>query len=346
MALAAGLLALAPQPSAATEARRATISVSGDVLPHASVLARAEALGGAGAPDFAALLAGVRPRISRADAAVCHLETPIDPGAPTAGEPPFNAPPALARGLAATGFDACSTASNHSLDRGAHGVRTTAAVLERAGLLSTGSFATARAHRTPLILTANGIRVAYLAYTTNTNNNALPAPYSVNVLTDPETVIADARRAHRAGADAVIVNVHWTAERLLWTPDLVLPGARSLAPEFASQPSPAQQAVAARLLRSPAVSAVVGQGPHVVQPIDWVAGKPAVYSEGNLISGRSLKALVSPLRDDGLIVELTLARRRGRVEAVRVRAIPIRVQRPSDAVVLATRETAPAIRPP
>ena len=340
------MLALAPQQGVAAQPDRAIVSVSGDVLSHWSVLARAEALGGSGPPDFAPLLAGIRSRVARADLAICHLETPIDGSAPPAGEPPFNAPPALARGLAATGFDACSAASNHSLDRGARGAASTPRALARAGLASTGSFATRRAQRTPLILSANGIDVGYVSYTTNTNNDPLPEPHSVNVLADPAAVVADARRARRAGAEAVIVNVHWTPERLLWTPDLAPPYGRPLVPEFVAEPSSAQRATAARLLRSPAITAVVGQGPHIVQPIEWVAGKPVVYSEGNLISGRYLNALASPARDDGLIAELTLVRRHGRAVATRVRAIPIQVERPSNAVVLARKGPAPATRAP
>ena len=45
-------------------------------------------------------------------------------------------------------------------------------------------------------------------------------------------------------------------------------------------------AVAKELTDSDAVSVVVGQGPHVVQPIERVNGKFVVFSEGNLVSTR------------------------------------------------------------
>jgi hypothetical protein len=79
--------------------------------------------------------APARPRVRRivrgADVALCHVETPMAPG-PPAGHPRFTTPPALARGIRATGFDVCSTASNHRVDRGQPGVRSTLRALDRA----------------------------------------------------------------------------------------------------------------------------------------------------------------------------------------------------------------------
>jgi poly-gamma-glutamate synthesis protein (capsule biosynthesis protein) len=59
------------------------------------------------------------PIISVADLAICHMETPIAPTpADVSGYPLFGAPAELAGAVHATGYDGCSTASNHSLDKG------------------------------------------------------------------------------------------------------------------------------------------------------------------------------------------------------------------------------------
>ena len=50
--------------------------------------------------------------------------------------------------------------------------------------------------------------VALLAYTQMTNGIPLPHPWSVN-LAGAGRILRDARRARRAGARAVIVNLHW-----------------------------------------------------------------------------------------------------------------------------------------
>ena len=103
---------------------RLTVAASGDLLIHAPVAQRALALGGGRSYDFAPLFAPVRRRIASADLALCHMETPLVPG-PVQGYPSFRTPPDLARSIRRVGWDACSTASNHSLDAGQYGVGTT-----------------------------------------------------------------------------------------------------------------------------------------------------------------------------------------------------------------------------
>jgi Bacterial capsule synthesis protein PGA_cap len=85
--------------------------------------------------------------------------------------------------------------------------------------------------------------------------------------------------------------------------------------------------LARRLTASPAVTAVVGQHAHVVQPIGFVNRKPVVFGEGNLVSNQSGAS------QDGLVavLDLAVAGRRSRVR--RVRYLPTTVRRP-DYVVL------------
>ena len=72
--------------------------------------------------DFAPLLAGLRPVVAGADLAICHLESAarFDPG-PFANYPRFSVPPQVVRAIKATGYDVCTTASNHSVDHGFRG---------------------------------------------------------------------------------------------------------------------------------------------------------------------------------------------------------------------------------
>ena len=170
-AVAAVLVACACSAEPAATRAAVTVSVSGDILTHDSVLARARALGG---DDyrFEPMFAGIRPWIRGADLSLCHAETAITDIAPPAGSPRFNAPPALADAIAATGWDACSTASNHALDLGKAGVAATIRSLDRAGVAHTGTYTSAGARHRPLILGAGGIRVGLVSYTTATNGRA------------------------------------------------------------------------------------------------------------------------------------------------------------------------------
>ncbi len=176
---------------------RFTLSVSGDLLIHSPVFEHALSLGGGNSYDFAPMFAQVRPYVAGADLAICHVETPMSPGPPT-GFPIFNTPPELAKSIAQTGWEACDTASNHSLDGGQEGIDATLGALDKAGVKHTGSYASAKASGKPLILGVKGVRVAYLAYTTDTNGIPVPQPWSLNVAEDPGRILEDAR----AGTEA------------------------------------------------------------------------------------------------------------------------------------------------
>jgi poly-gamma-glutamate synthesis protein (capsule biosynthesis protein) len=313
-----GAAALGGCDDAESGPRRLTVSASGDLLPSTPIFARARELGGGDRHEFAPLFRRLRPYTAGVDLALCHLEMPITSGPPAGTRPSlapgrfrgFSAPPELARGIARAGWDACSTASNHSADRGALGVRETRDALDRASVGHTGMFETAAQRRRPLILEALGVRVALLSYTVAHWFDA-PERWSVN-LARPQSILAEAHRARAAGADAVLVNIHW-AERTQ---------------DYVSEPNRFQKRLVRALVRAPAISAVLGQGPHVVQPIRWIEGKPVVFSEGNLITGRSSSAAAHEFGHDGLVVLLDLVVDGTDTRVERIRYVPIRVHTP------------------
>jgi hypothetical protein len=313
--LAAVLLAGAGLPAGGTpppaEPVRLTIAASGDLLIHSPVSDRARVNGGGRRYDFAPMFAGVRRWIEGADLAFCHVETPLQPG-PPAGYPLFRTPPALARAIRATGWDACSTASNHSLDQGQSGIDSTIRSLRRAGVAYAGTARSARSARRFPILEARGVGVALLSYTAVSNGQSVPHPWSVN-FASARRIRADARAARDAGADAVVVNLHWGAE-------------------YRHSVTPAQRALARRLTRSPAITAIVGQHAHVVQPIRRVNGKIVVFGEGNLVSNQS-SACCPAVAQDGLIALLELEYSEGRARIDRATYVPVWVRRPDYAVV-------------
>lgn len=302
---------MAAQPAPGT---RVSIAASGDFLIHTPVWRQALAHGGGRRYDFRPLFRKVRPLIAGADLALCHVETPLTPGRPRS-YPSFRTPVALAAAIRATGWDVCSTASNHTLDAGERGVRTTLAALKRHGVRRTGSYRSRSESLRPTILEAKGVRVAFLAYTALTNGQRAPHPWMLNIAS-PRRILREAERARRAGAHAVIVNLHW-------------------GDEYRSSPSRSQRALAATLTRSKLITAVVGQHAHVVQPIRWINGKPVVFGEGNLISDQS-SACCPAASQDGLIALLDLRAGASGVEANRVRYLPVHVRR-SDYTVMRAR---------
>lgn len=298
---------------------RFNVSVSGDLIMHLPLVERARQNAGGNGYDFAPFFKAIAPYVKDVELALCHQETPMGPG-PPAGYPVFNTPPALARSLRRSGWDACSTASNHSLDRGRSGIAATSRALRRAGIEHTGSFRSAKRAKRPTILAVEGVKLGYLSYTDATNGIPSPTRWALNEYraADPvagaKQIIRDARQLRDHGADAVVVNVHW-------------------GDEYAGSPNASQRVVAKRLAEAKVITAVVGQGPHVVQPIRWVKGKPVVFSEGNLVSNQSAAAGLPAATQDGIVALLRFERRGAKVRVKSVKYVPTWV-RPGDYVVL------------
>jgi Bacterial capsule synthesis protein PGA_cap len=305
--------AATPPPHQETQSRsvQLVVEASGDLLIHSAVFDRALVLGGGRHYDFAPMFAQIKPYIQGADLALCHVETPMTPAPPT-GYPTFNTPPDLATAIRQTGWRACSTAGTHSLDQGQTGVDDTIRALDRAGVAHTGTFSSAAAQQTPLIMTVKGVRVAFLAYTDITNGIPSPHPWSVN-RANAAQILSDAHRARLDGAQVVIVNLHW-------------------GDQYVAQPSSFQLALASRLTRSPDITAVVGQHVHIVQPVRLSNGKPVVFGEGNLISNQT-SACCPAASQDGMIVLLTITVDTHGARVTFIRYVPIWVRHP-DYVVL------------
>ncbi|MEV6553181.1 CapA family protein [Streptomyces sp. NPDC051597] len=263
-----------PAGGAATAAPRPfTLVATGDVLPHASIIRRAAADANGDGYDFRPMLAGVKPVISRADLAICHMETVYGPdGGPFAGYPAFTSPPQVAAALKDTGYDSCSTASNHSLDDGADGIARTLRAFDKAGLQHTGSGRTAAESASPALLEAGGAKVAQLAYTYDTNGYPMPEgqPWAVHLI-DEQKIVADARAARRAGADVVVVSLHWGTE---WQTE---PDERQL--------RLGKALTASRTAGRPDIDLILGTHAHIPQAYEKVNGTWIVYGEGDQIAG-------------------------------------------------------------
>lgn len=266
----------ATSPAAEEPPAGFTLVATGDLLVHDSVIrqAAADAQGtGRDGYDFAPMLAGVRSLVADADLAICHMETVYGPEeGPFTGYPLFHTPPQLATAVGELGYDSCSTASNHTLDAGPEGVRRTLDAMDAAGLKHAGSARSAEERETPTLLRAGGAKVAHLAYAYGTNGIPVPEeqPWLVNLI-DPERIIADARAARSAGADVVVVSMHWGTE---WQED----------------PDELQLSLADRLTSSARdgrrdIDLIIGTHAHVPQAYEKVNGTWVVYGMGDQVAG-------------------------------------------------------------
>ncbi|WP_030374456.1 CapA family protein [Streptomyces rimosus] len=261
------------QPAGAAEPGGFTLLATGDVLPHTEIIEQARKDAHGRGYDFGPMLAGVRPQVSGADLAICHMETVYGAdGGPFTGYPAFTSPPQVAAALKATGYDSCSTASNHTLDAGADGVRRTLGALDAAGVRHAGSARSADEAARPALLKAGRATVAQLAYTYGTNGIAVPEgqPWRVGLI-DRDKILTDARAARRAGADVVVVSLHWGTE---WQQE----------PD-GQQRALARDLTAARTGDRPDIDLIIGTHAHVPQAYEKVNGTWVVYGMGDQLAG-------------------------------------------------------------
>ncbi|NIR36186.1 MAG: CapA family protein, partial [Actinobacteria bacterium] len=238
--------------------------------------------------DFRPLFDEVRPILSAADVAICHLETPLSrDDTRLSGYPIFNAPRALAEGALDAGYDGCSTASNHSFDQGSDGVLATIEVMEEVGLPQSGMALSEEADLRPILYDANGITVAHISATYSLNGFAMPADrqYLVDLI-EPAAIIEEAGLAKEAGAEFVVVSLHWGNE-------------------YQHTPSGAQEQWLSEILPSEEVDLIIGHHAHVVQPIDKVGDEWVVFGLGNFLSNQSANCCVTASQD-GMIATVTL----------------------------------------
>lgn len=251
---------------AAKPANTFTVVATGDVLIHPALTEQAEEDGGGGR-DYKPLFAGIKPVIEGADLAICHMEVPIATAdGPFEGYPLFYAPPEVAEAVAATGYDTCSTASNHTFDHGEEGARTTLDALDAAKIGHTGSARTEQESNESLVTEVNGVKVGQVSFTFAYNQGTEEhASWAGNDDLTADAVLDAARKARAAGAEVVIASLHWGIEDQ-------------------HEPTGEQRSLAEEILADPAVDLIVGHHAHVVQPFEKFGDKWVAYGLGNSVA--------------------------------------------------------------
>ena len=242
----------------------------GDAMQHQGQLDQARKVGG-GSYDYSDCFTLIAPTITEADYAVCNLEVPLGGGPDYTGYPCFSAPDSYAAALKDAGFDMMLTANNHCLDRRDRAARRTLTALDSLGIDHVGTYRDAadREAKVPFIKTINGIRVGFLNYTYGTNGIE-PRDGAEISLIDRDRMAREIAETRAAGAEAIVVAMHWGVEYVL------LPNRN--------------QEELADFLVDQGVDLIIGGHPHVIQPMKVVRNEKegkdvlVVYSLGNFIS--------------------------------------------------------------
>ena len=268
-----------------------------------------------GTYNYSGCFTQVTPEIEAADIAVCNFETTLG-GAPYTGYPQFCSPDAYAEAVRDAGFDIFLTANNHCMDTRTRGLVRTLDVLDSLGIKHLGTYRN-QAERDslyPYLIEHNGLRIALLNYTYDTNGIPVAPPCIVNYI-DTTQIKADIRRARQLKADCIIACMHWGTEYML-------------------QPDSKQKSLE-DWLYAHGVDHIIGSHPHVVQPVRTLPdyrGRPTrhltVWSLGNYISNMS-----APNTYKGLAVTLYLKKNILDTRMIRYDIHPNRTQRPQYIVI-------------
>ncbi len=197
-----------------------------------------------------------------------NLEGPLTDGgvAGTVKQYVFRSPPdKVAPALARAGFNIVSLANNHTLDYGPEGLEDTRAALEKAGIRAAGAGRNVMEARQPVYMVADGITVAFLAYSLTLPEEFWAGPDKPGTAFGHESFVRADVAAAREKADLVVVSFHWGQEGKTELRDY--------------QTQLAHAAIDA------GASAVLGHHPHILQGVERYKNGVILYSLGNFAFG-------------------------------------------------------------
>ena len=268
----------------------ATIRIVGDLMCHSTQFNYAKV--SADSFDFTGVYKEVKSYLSDADLTIGNLET-VTAGKSKSysGYPFFNAPDDFVSALKDAGFNLLVTANNHAIDQGEKGVIRTIEQIVKNRMNYSGTAISQADKDSIRIFDFNGIKIAVLAYTENTNGIQIPKgkDYLVN-LVNSDSIAVDINKARNKGAEIVLVQFHYGEE-------------------YKREPNTYQKQTVDSTISSGA-DIIIGSHPHAIQPLNYFKTENAkldtgliAYSMGNFISNQRWR-----YSDAGVILSITLAK--------------------------------------
>lgn len=246
---------------------RVKVSAMGDMLPHDTV--NAAALQPDGSYDYTQFLTSIKPLVADSGIVFCNQEVSSSGAAfGISGYPVFNAPEKFPADLASgAGCNAINIANNHMADKGQDSINATRAVWDGLKpLLISGANRSLEEQQSVTVTEIQGIRFAFVSFAEYSN---VPATdYGLNVFGN-DAMLTSVMATARASADVVLVSMHWGTE-------------------YSNGVNDAQRNEAAHLVELGA-DVIIGTGPHVLEPVEWVPASDGSqtlvwWSIGNLLS--------------------------------------------------------------
>lgn len=187
--------------------------------------------------------------------------------------PSFNGPVEVLDGVNSAGFNWIAASSNHTMDAGEQGIINQINHVKNnySDTIITGSHRSQEEADQSQVIEKNGVRVGVLGYTYGLNGYVKPEgkDYLVDVI-DKEKMKADITKLDKV-SDIIVVSMHWGDEYSFTVND--------------------EQRDLSQYLSDLGVDVIIGEHPHVIQPMDYVFGKDGnktlvIYSLGNFLSAQ------------------------------------------------------------
>jgi poly-gamma-glutamate synthesis protein (capsule biosynthesis protein) len=270
----------------------ATLCFVGDLMCHSTQFNYAKV--NTDSFDFTGVYREVKKYLTIPDLTIGNLETVVaGQNEGYSGYPYFNVPDDFIYALKEAGFNLLITANNHALDQGWEGVKRTIDVINDYKIHRTGTFISQEDRDSVRIFLVNSIKIAFLAYSENTNGLAIPKgkEFVINLINE-DLIRNDIRKAREKNADIVLVHLHY-------------------GPEYNREPSDYQKEIVQKIIELGA-DIIIGGHPHVIEPFDFYETRNTkldlgfvAYSMGNFISNQRWR-----YSDAGVILNIQLSKNR------------------------------------
>lgn len=267
-----------------TGSTSATLVCAGDNLIHKAIYTQAKSRAGGNGYDFSYAYKDIASYVSAADIAFLNQETVIVPSKEASSYPLFNSPKALLDEMTKIGFDVFNQSTNHVMDKGLSGALEDYELFHSYdNIILTGLYKTWDEMFIPQTMTKNDITFSFVGFSEYLNGLVVPKDSDLGLvyLTDTrhtkeelystmQKMIDTAKKA----SDVVCVSMHWQTE------DITTPNA-------------SEKEIVQKLVDMGA-DIIIGTGPHVLQPIEFVEREDGskvlvIWSLGNFISTQANK---------------------------------------------------------
>lgn len=222
--------------------------------------------------DYGSVYKWIKKKNKKADISVITQEAPITRDqTKISSETPMGMPYKCGNALAGAGFNVICQATDHSMDLGADGVKSTVSFWNSMkGADMIGMHGSEESFGETYIKEENGIKIAFLSYTASLGGNNLHTDekYLVKTLYNEETITKDIKKA-KEKADFVIVLPHWGKDSAI-QPDEI-------------------QVAWSRCFVDSGADLIIGTGPRKAQPLEILLSQegkevPCFYSLGDFVT--------------------------------------------------------------